>query len=373
MRLRNKQKQADDEQSRGKTVAKSSTGATPPQPQGNKVHIAPEATAEDKPSPAPATNSVDDKKVNKSAGSKSVKPKPPKQGSIVGMKLVESLPETTDTVENPKDNNVDYRQVESNGLYNILVQTRRCEELCSGLGLTMKDIRKMKRKYNENDMYHSGEINRAEFFFMIKEEQRPITQGIFRLADVPTDQKFLSFDEYLLCVVTFAAFTKPELYQYVFELYDADQSGALDESECAKLSQELQSKQFNYPANVATAIELLEGKDGLAAFAPDDGLVNLEQFMKFARNFPVAFYPIINMQKNIRAATLGEARWSRITSNKLKVHELVRYMRRHHGVVPDLSFCEITASIFSREVLTIRRIAVERYAQETARHRQFET
>ncbi|GMF37675.1 unnamed protein product [Phytophthora fragariaefolia] len=44
---------------------------------------------------------------------------------------------------------------DAKGLYDILVQTRRCEELCSGLGLTMREIRKMKRKYDDNDMYHS--------------------------------------------------------------------------------------------------------------------------------------------------------------------------------------------------------------------------
>ncbi|KAF4322028.1 hypothetical protein BBO99_00004334 [Phytophthora kernoviae] len=367
MKLPNKQKQWSGEQSREKTVAKNTTDA---QTHGNKIHIALEAVTEEKIPSDPAKDPIEGKKNKKPAStdSKASKPILPKRGSNAEEKLAESLPETTDPTENVNDN-VDYRKVESNGLYNILVQTRRCEELCSGLGLTMKDIRKLKRKYNDNDMYHSGEINQAEFFFMIKEEQRPLTQGIFRLADVAVNQKFLSFDEYLLCVVTFATFTKPELYEHVFDLYDADQSGALDESECAKMSLELQSKQFNYPANVATAIRLLEGKDGLAAFAPDDGLVDLDQFMKFARNFPVAFFPIINMQKNIRAATLGESRWSRITANKLKVHELVSYMRRHHGDVPDLSFCEITASIFSNEIFSIRKRAVEFYALEIARRR----
>ncbi|KAG1712034.1 hypothetical protein DVH05_009274 [Phytophthora capsici] len=211
---------------------------------------------------------------------------------------------------------------DADGIYDVLVQTRRCEELCSGLGLTMRDIRKMKRKYDDNDMFHSGEINQAEFFFMINEEQRPLTMGLLKLGDIPATQKFLSFDQYLLCIVNFAVLTKPELYQFVFDLYDDDQSGALDEREFTKMSLELQSKQFHFPANVTMAIKMLEGKEGRAAFAPDDGLVDLGEFMKFAKNFPVAFYPIMNMQKNVRSSTLGESRWSRLTANKLKVQEL---------------------------------------------------
>ncbi|KAG6961149.1 hypothetical protein JG688_00009263 [Phytophthora aleatoria] len=259
---------------------------------------------------------------------------------------------------------------DAEGIYNVLVQTRRCEELCSGLGLTMKDIRKMKRKYDANDMFHSGEINQAELFFMIKEERRPLTLGILQFADVPESRKFLTFDQYLLCVVNFAVLTKPELYQFVFDLYDDDKSGALDEREFTKMSLELQSKQFHFQANVSMAIKLLEGKEGRAAFAPDDGLIDLGEFMKFAKNFPVAFYPIMNMQKNVRASTLGESRWSRITANKLKVQELVSYMRRHQGAIPQLTFLESVANIFSSEIFQIRKRAGELYALELAqRHR----
>uniref|UniRef100_H3HD25 EF-hand domain-containing protein n=1 Tax=Phytophthora ramorum TaxID=164328 RepID=H3HD25_PHYRM len=237
------------------------------------------------------------------------------------------------------------------------VQTRRCEELCSGLGLTMSDIRKMKRKYDDNDMYHSGEITQTELFFMIREDRRPLTVGILRLGDVLEDQKFLSFDQYLLCVVTFAVFTKPELYQFVFDLYDDDQSGALDEREFTKMSLELQSKQFQFSANVTMAVKMLGNKEGRAAFAPDDGLMDLGEFMKFAKNFPVAFYPIMNMQKNVRASTLGESRWSRITANKLKVQQLVSYMRQHRGGIPPLSVRESIANVFSGEISSIRKRA----------------
>ncbi|KAE9031418.1 hypothetical protein PR003_g12427 [Phytophthora rubi] len=277
-----------------------------------------------------------------------------------------ATPAATDPEQDPKENKGGDPEQDAKGLYDIFVQTRRCEELCSGLGLTMSDIRKMKRKYDDNDMYHSGEITQAEFFFMINEERRPLTLGIFKFADVPESQKFLSFDQYLLCVVSFAVLTKPELYQFVFDLYDADQSGALDEREVTKMSLELQSKQFHFPANVTAAINMLQGKEGRAALTPDDGLVDLGEFMKFAKSFPVAFYPIMNMQKNVRESTLGESYWSRITANKLRVQELVSYMRRHHGAIPQLSFRESVVSIFSREIFNNRKRAGELYALELA-------
>lgn len=217
-----------------------------------------------------------------------------------------------------------------------------------------------------------GEITQAEFFYIINEERRPLTVGILNYARVSRDARYLSFDQYLLCVVSFAALTKPELYQYVFDLYDADKSGSLDEREFAKMSKELQSPQFSFPKNVETAIRMLGGQDGGARYRgrSDDGIVDFDQFLKFARNFPVAFYPILNMQKNIRAVTLGEEYWSRAVARKLKIQETVSYMRRHNGAIPELTFKEKLASIFSSEMYTVHRRAGQLYGLEMAERRR---
>lgn len=39
------------------------------------------------------------------------------------------------------------------GHYDIFIQTRQCENLCLSLGLALQHIRKMKKKYDANDMY----------------------------------------------------------------------------------------------------------------------------------------------------------------------------------------------------------------------------
>ncbi|RLN21440.1 hypothetical protein BBJ28_00017966 [Nothophytophthora sp. Chile5] len=340
------------------------------------VKATPSAAKEPKAAATPTVDAAPPKSKKKkpaSAGARRPQATPdPRRSSALEQR---TLPQPAASAETPSaaSKAMNDLKEEAIGDYGVFVQTRRCEELCSNLHLTMRDIRKMKRKYDANDMYNSGEVNQAEFFFMINEERRPLTLGIFQLADVPVTQKFLSFDEYLLCVVQFATLTKPELFQYVFDLYDEDASGALDEHEFAKMSLELQSNQFCFPRNVATAIKMLEGKEGRAAFVPDDGLVDVGEFMKFARNFPVAFYPIFNMQKNVRATTLGETRWSRITANKVKVQDLVGHMRRHQGAVPELTVRERASSVFSSEVWAIRKRAVELYALEMMQRRHLST
>ncbi|TYZ64365.1 hypothetical protein PybrP1_000277 [[Pythium] brassicae (nom. inval.)] len=260
------------------------------------------------------------------------------------------------------------------GHYDIFLQARKCEDLCLDLGLTLKHIRQMKKLYDANDMYCSyanGEITHAEFFFMINEEERPISKGVLNLGGVAPDQKFISFDQYTLCVVQFASFAKPELFQFVFDLYDDDQSGSLDEREFAKMSKELQSKQFCFPKNVETAVRMLGGgSNGARGIGSEDGLVDITQFMKFARIFPVAFYPIVNMQKNIRAATLGESYWSRVVARKMKIQSLVSHMRRNFGAIPELTARERILSFFSDDVVYVRKRASELYAAELKQRRR---
>ncbi|KAK1947018.1 hypothetical protein P3T76_001028 [Phytophthora citrophthora] len=72
---------------------------------------------------------------------------PSKRSSNAGMKPPDADPIQDAKAKDPEE--------DANGIYDILVQTQRCEDLCSGLGLTMRDIRKMKRKYDANDMFHS--------------------------------------------------------------------------------------------------------------------------------------------------------------------------------------------------------------------------
>lgn len=204
---------------------------------------------------------------------------------------------------------------------------------------------------------------------MINEESRSLTKGIFQFADMPSDQKRISFDQYLLCVVQFASLTKPELFQYVFDLYDDDKSGTLDEHEFMRMSIELQSKQFHFPKNVETALRMLQSKEAVRA-GSDDGLVDLGQFMTFSRYFPVAFYPIVNMQKNVRASTMGESFWARVVGRKMKVQELVSFMRRNHGAVPELTASERFWNIFSNETFVIRKRAGELYGLELAHRRE---
>ena len=127
------------------------------------------------------------------------------------------------------------------------------------------------------------------------------------------------------------------------------------------MSLDLQSKQFNFPKNVQTAIKMLGGKDTIK----NDGVVDLGDFMNFSRSFPVAFYPIMNVQKNVREQTLGHRYWARIVARRMKIDVLVSYMRRNFGALPLLTWQDHWWSLLPWNDLDfIRKRASEIYAGE---------
>lgn len=166
-------------------------------------------------------------------------------------------------------------------------------------------------------------------------------------------------------MVKFASLTKPELYEFVFDLYDADRSGSLDEREFATMSQELQSKDFSFPKNVQAMLKMLEVKETMGTRSVHvDGLVDLPDFLKFARHFPVAFFPIINFQRHVREATLGDNYWGRVVARKMRVKEMVSHMRRNYGAQPESTWQERVACCFDKDAFFIRKRAAELYEEE---------
>jgi hypothetical protein len=207
---------------------------------------------------------------------------------------------------------------------------------------------------------YSGEITQAEFFFLINEERCALTKGIFDLAGIKYDQKYIRFDEYLICVCRFAALTKPQLYEFLFQLFDIDQSGSLNENEFQLMSQELQSKQFHFSVRVMTAMKKLGKMDSNQS----SKILDLKNFMRLVKSFPVAFYRIINLQNNVRARTLGEKYWSLLSGRKLKVDALLVQMRRNNGSLRPLTCQEKFWGMFDEEIYAIRKRVSEIYARE---------
>jgi hypothetical protein len=162
-----------DALNREKLTAKGTKDAAPVQTPGNKVMPGTDSDAKT----APTQTDADAKDKNSKKSKTQQKKDPPKRSSSAGVKQQSDVAATAppkrsssagkklqgsstadgapEPEQNAKEGEAKSPEEDAKGLYDVLVQTRRCEQLCAGLGLTMSDIRKMKRKYDDNDMYQS--------------------------------------------------------------------------------------------------------------------------------------------------------------------------------------------------------------------------
>lgn len=253
----------------------------------------------------------------------------------------------------------------STGAYRMLLETKRAELLCESVMLTYRQVAHLRKLFDSEDTFMSGEITREEFFTLIGEEKRKLTLGIFEYVGLGKDIKRFKFDDFVVCVVTFSTLTRPELLHYAFTLFDQDASGAMNERELREFCGDLKNKGFFFEKNVQIAQKkMVDGDIKHHGRAGHDGLVDYQDIANGSTQFPVAFYPILQFQRNIRAATLGEQFWIQVEERKQRIEVLVHHMRLHEGHLPSLSFQERIRALFNREVYGLRKIAVVKYTEE---------
>lgn len=197
-------------------------------------------------------------------------------------------------------------------------------------------------------------ITQTAFFFLIQEEKRSLTKTIFRLASISPDSQRISFDEYLCCICSFASLTEGELLRFFYDVYtdESASGGAMGESEILKLGKELQAMQSAFPKNVGVATrKMASSRDVLTK----QTLVTFDDFQRLSRLNSVAFYPLYQMQRNMRIGSLGEEYWIEKTREKVEVDRLLKYMVRNNGREIELDWkTRVIDFVFRRESLDAR-------------------
>lgn len=249
------------------------------------------------------------------------------------------------------------------GVYRILLESRRAERLCESVMLRYRHVAHLRKLFEAEDTLRTGTITPDEFFAIINEDKRTLTLGIFAFVGLAPPVSRLTFDDFVICVVTFAALSRPELLHYAFTLFDHDASGAMDERELVAFCGDLKNKGFFFARNVQVAQHKLVGANKRNR-ALNDGLVDYQDIASGTTQFPAAFYPILQFQRNIRIAVLGERFWDAVTERSQRIEALVHYMRLNKGHLPPLALVDHVKAFFSRSVFGLRKAAVVKYAGE---------
>ncbi|RLN21442.1 hypothetical protein BBJ28_00017964 [Nothophytophthora sp. Chile5] len=241
----------------------------------------------------------------------------------------------------------------ASGYYGMLLETKRAEKLCRSLALRRWHLARLSRAFRREDPLGTGEITTDEFFSLLHEQPRQLTKGLFEHVGLPRRPRALRFDDFVLCVVTLACWSKAELLHYAFLQFDVDASGVMDGREFRAFCAGLKSSTggFYFAKNIDTARRKLVSRDRqppppaprlLPAVSDEeaDTFVDLADLAKGTTEFQVAFYPLMQLQQNARDCALGQRFWMRIALRRQQVETAVRHMRVHDGKLPVVSLAD---------------------------------
>lgn len=212
------------------------------------------------------------------------------------------------------------------------------------LGLTQSDLRTLRAAFNTVDFDGSGSVDPAELLEALQEARTPLTDGIFKLMDLDGNG-VISFDEYVCCLTTYCLYSESDILRFVFDLFDVDESGQLDEKEVVELCKAVNEGRPLFAGNFATALQSFD--------VDEDGLIDFTEFCALNRKYPTLLYPAFRLQSRMQQMTLGERTWTLI----LEAFALARKNEANQKLVDDGVLPKLPVNWFNRGVpLDVRRI-----------------
>ena len=199
------------------------------------------------------------------------------------------------------------------------------------LEFTMRDVDRVKIVFDDIDFDESGEIDYDEFLKFCEEPRSPYTDALMNMVD-EEGTGVINFNMFFRLICMYSVYTQEDILQFVFQTFDKDSSGTLDEEEFMDLARTVNNADPLFPGNFKTALERFD--------VNDDGLLDYREFKEINKDFPMVFYPAFRMQDKWHKCCLGEKFWVDVAINMQRRKYLEEYMLAHNGQLPPPTFKE---------------------------------
>ncbi len=195
------------------------------------------------------------------------------------------------------------------------------------LGFSEKDCSRIKTRFDDIDIDGTGEIDYQEFLEDVGEPRSPFVDAVFSLVDVNGNGN-LDFGEYIQIFCVYCTYNRDEILTFVYECFDADGSGTIDEEEFMLLAKTVAAAAPMFPGNFGRALEEFD--------VNGDGLIDMDEFRELNRRYPLVLFPAFRLQDNLQRGSLGLKRWNQILSLRQKTKVLREYRKTHNGQLPPI-------------------------------------
>ena len=234
-------------------------------------------------------------------------------------------------------------------------------EAVRALGLTQRQLRRLKMKFEAIDIDDSGTMDSAEFFEMLEEPRTPLTDALFRLIDLDGNGT-IEFDEFVNVLMTYCVYSKEDILRFCFNCFDTDYSNAIDEEEFVALLSAVNNGAPLFPGNFRTALDQFDTNS--------DGLLDFDEFKSLDRHYPLVFFPAFRLQDQMQRKTLGESTWKRI-HERINKQRYVDDYRKTHGCDPPISTRDsIKNVLFCRSSKELDIFAIDKRKPSRISHSQ---
>ena len=205
----------------------------------------------------------------------------------------------------------------------------RAHAAAEEVGLSRREITKIRFTFDQIDLDGSGEVDYDEFFEAVDEQRSPFTDALFLLIDEDQSGE-IDFNEFVAVMCTYCMYTQADILKFAFETFDKDGSGSIDEEEFMDLCKTINAMNPTFPGNFGRALQEFDTND--------DGLIDFDEFKEINKRYPLVLFPAFRLQDRMQKATLGEWGWAAVQRRLAKRLYIQEYKRQHDGALPPEPF-----------------------------------
>lgn len=214
--------------------------------------------------------------------------------------------------EDSDQKRLDGAPINLSGIYRKVAET---------LGVTQAHLKKLRAQFRRIDFDGYGDITVLELFEHLDEPYTPIMGRLYeqlirgqtnsKRGDVPT----LNFDNYVFFVLVFGIFTERDILKFVFETFDIDGSGHLEEEEIRALLAVVNNDTPSFPGNYNKMMREFD-TDG-------DNRLSFKEFAGLNKKFPSAMFPVFRLHDMVHRRTLGSDIFTQLYANTAGIREAI--------------------------------------------------
>ena len=167
--------------------------------------------------------------------------------------------------------------------------------MCELAKLRDRDLSKLYRQFVAIDDDRSGTIDIMEFHRWLRIPKTKLTEGIFNLIDADGSGA-LDFFEFVAAVVTYCLFDNGDVLRFVFVLFDKQKKGVIAEHDLEDMLKVLHGREV-LGKNEMDALSLMDSNG--------DGVIDWQEFTEMKDKFPRLLAPAFTMQDLLQKNTFG--------------------------------------------------------------------